>query len=130
VPGFIKGHGDHGKPAANLFDRKQGGPALLDINLGFDDKKIYAAVNQPPDLAFKPQNGLFKIKVAKGHDKPAAGADIPDDQWANAFPFQQFIRHFHRILCNLAIDLLCFIGSAELFKLPWGASKSAGVKHI
>ena len=58
---------------------------------------IRSYYDQPFYLAFKPLDSLFKSKIPKGHDKSAAGADIPDDQRADALPGRQLIRRFNRI---------------------------------
>jgi hypothetical protein len=70
------GHGDEGEAVTAFLHGDQGGPRLLDIHHGFDDKQIDAALQESQYLFFENRHCLLKGQIAEGLDKPARGADV------------------------------------------------------
>jgi len=74
------GHGDEGKAVAAFLHGDQGGPRLLDIHHGFDDKQIDAALKEPEDLFFENSHRLLKGQIAGGFDEAAGGSDVAGNE--------------------------------------------------
>jgi hypothetical protein len=77
---FFIGHGYHAEEVADLADRYQGRPSLLNVHHRLDHKQIDASFQKPLRLFPEKCDGLFEGEIAERFDKMAGGTDIPGDE--------------------------------------------------
>jgi len=95
---FIR-HGNQRKDVRQLLHRDQRGARLLNVDHGFDDDHVTAAVDQAARLFLECRDRFLEGQRTEGFDKQTRGADVARHQgfFAAGFPRQKRELAVHRI---------------------------------